>query len=123
MTEFNYEKLFQYGEDKTVYRKLDLGPIKNTDINGKNIIHLSSDILENLTKIAFYEISHFLRETHLQQIANILDDSDASENDKYVALTLLKNANTAAGGVLPMCQDTGTAIVVAKKRISSMDRF
>jgi len=115
LTEFNYEKLFQYGEDKTDYRKLDLGPIKKTEINGKNIIHISSNILENLTKIAFYEISHFLRETHLQQIANILDDPDASENDKYVALTLLKNANTAAGGVLPMCQDTGTAIVVAKK--------
>ena len=115
MTEFNYEKLFQYGEDKTDYRKLDLGPIKKTEVNGKNIIHISSDILENLTKIAFYEISHFLRETHLQQIANILDDPEASENDKYVALTLLKNANTAAGGVLPMCQDTGTAIVVAKK--------
>ena len=115
MSEFNYEKLFQYGEDKTDYRKLDLGPIKKTEVNGKNIIHISSDILENLTKIAFYEISHFLRETHLQQIASILEDPDASENDKYVALTLLKNANTAAGGVLPMCQDTGTAIVVAKK--------
>ena len=115
MTEFNYEKLFQYGDDKTDYRKLDLGPIEKTEVHGKNIIHISSDILENLTKIAFYEISHFLRESHLQQIANILEDSDASENDKYVALTLLKNANTAAGGVLPMCQDTGTAIVVAKK--------
>ena len=115
MTEFNYEKLFQYGEDKTDYRKLDLGPIEKTEVHGKNIIHISSDILENLTKIAFYEISHFLRENHLQQIADILEDSDASENDKYVALTLLKNANTAAGGVLPMCQDTGTAIVVAKK--------
>ena len=115
MSEFSYEKLFQYGEDKTDYRKLDLGPIKKTEVNGKNIIHISSDILENLTKIAFYEISHFLREAHLQQIANILDDPDASENDKYVALTLLKNANTAAGGVLPMCQDTGTAIVLAKK--------
>jgi len=115
LTKFNYEKLFQYGEDKTKYRKLDLGPIKNTEINGKNILHISSDIIENLAKIAFYEISHFLREHHLKQIANIFEDPDASENDKYVALTLLKNANTAAGGVLPMCQDTGTAIVVAKK--------
>ena len=115
MSEFNYEKLFQYGEDKTNYRKLDLGPIKKTKINGKNILHISSDIIENLSKIAFYEISHFLRENHLKQIAKIFKDPDASENDKYVALTLLKNANTAAGGVLPMCQDTGTAIVVAKK--------
>tara|TARA_B110000008_G_scaffold47596_1_gene46107 strand:- start:338 stop:1957 length:1620 start_codon:yes stop_codon:yes gene_type:complete len=115
LTEFNYEKLFQYGEDKTVYRKLDFDPIKKTEINGKNILHVSRDILEELTKIAFYEISHFLREAHLKQIAQIFEDPEASENDKYVALTLLKNANTAAGGVLPMCQDTGTAIVVAKK--------
>jgi len=115
LSEFNYEKLFQYGEDKTNYRQLDLGPIKKTKINGKNILHISSDIIENLSKIAFYEISHFLRENHLKQIAKIFEDPDASENDKYVALTLLKNANTAAGGVLPMCQDTGTAIVVAKK--------
>ena len=115
MSEFNYEKLFQYGKDKTNYRQLDIGPIKKTKINGKNILHISSDIIENLSKIAFYEISHFLRENHLKQIANIFEDPDASENDKYVALTLLKNANTAAGGVLPMCQDTGTAIVVAKK--------
>ena len=114
MSKFNYEKLFQYGEDKTNYRQLDLGPIKKTMINGKNILHISSDIIENLSKIAFYEISHFLRENHLKQIAKIFEDPDASENDKYVALTLLKNANTAAGGVLPMCQDTGTAIVVAK---------
>lgn len=115
MTEFNYEKLFQYGEDNTSYRKLDLGPIKQTEVQGKNILHISSNILENLSRIAFYEISHFLRESHLKQIAHIFNDNEASENDKYVALTLLKNANTAAGGVLPMCQDTGTAIVVAKK--------
>ena len=115
MSEFNYEKLFQYGKDKTNYRQLDIGPIKKTKINGKNILHISSDIIENLSKIAFYEISHFLRENHLKQIAKIFEDPDASENDKYVALTLLKNANTAAGGVLPMCQDTGTAIVMAKK--------
>lgn len=114
MTEFNYEKLFQYGEDNTSYRKLDLGPIKQTEVQGKNILHISSNILENLSRIAFYEISHFL-ESHLKQITHIFNDNEASENDKYVALTLLKNANTAAGGVLPMCQDTGTAIVVAKK--------
>ena len=115
MTKFNYEKLFQYGKDKTIYRKLDLGPIEKTKVKGKAILHISSNIIENLSKIAFYEISHFLRESHLKQIANIFTDDEASENDKYVALTLLKNANTAAGGVLPMCQDTGTAIIVAKK--------
>ncbi len=115
MTKFNYEKLFQYGKDKTKYKKLDFNPPKKSKINGKDILHVSSDIIENLSKIAFYEISHFLREAHLKQISSIFDDPEASENDKYVALTLLKNANIAAGGILPMCQDTGTAIIVAKK--------
>jgi tartrate dehydratase alpha subunit/fumarate hydratase class I-like protein len=68
-----------------------------------------------LTAAAFRDISHLLRPGHLQQLRNILDDGEASANDKYVALELLKNANIAAGGVLPMCQDTGTAIVMGKK--------
>jgi fumarate hydratase class I len=115
LTEFNYEKLFQYGADKTNYKKLDFSSLKKSKFQGKYILHVTSDIIENLAKIAFYEISHFLREAHLKQIASIFDDPEASENDKYVALTLLKNANIAAGGILPMCQDTGTAIIVAKK--------
>ena len=115
MTDFKYEKLFQYSKDTTEYIKLESNPIKSYDVNGKKIINVTKDILENLAKEAFYQISHFLRADHLKQMSAIFEDLDASDNDKYVALTLLKNANVAAGGILPMCQDTGTAIVVGKK--------
>jgi fumarate hydratase, class I len=115
LSDFNYEKLFQYGVDITEYRKLKFDTIEQSNFKGQCVIHISKEIIENLAKIAFYEISHFLRDAHLEQISSIFSDPNASENDKYVALTLLKNANIAAGGILPMCQDTGTAIVVAKK--------
>jgi len=123
LTDFKYEKLFQYGEDTTEYVKLDTNPIQSYEINGKIVINVTKDILENLSKEAFYQISHFLRENHLKQISSIFDDDEASNNDKYVALTLLKNANVAAGGILPMCQDTGTAIVVGKKGSSIWTDF
>ena len=123
MTDFKYEKLFQYGKDTTKYIKLDYKQIQTYDINGKNFIKVTKDILENLAKEAFYQISHFLREDHLKQISSIFEDSEASDNDKYVALTLLKNANVAAGGILPMCQDTGTAIVLGKKGSSIWTDF
>ena len=123
MADFKYEKLFQYGKDTTKYIKLDYKQIQTYDINGKNFIKVTKDILENLAKEAFYQISHFLREDHLKQISSIFEDSEASDNDKYVALTLLKNANVAAGGILPMCQDTGTAIVLAKKGSSIWTDF
>ena len=123
MTDFKYEKLFQYGKDTTKYIKLDYKKIQTYNINGKNFIKITKDILENLAKEAFYQISHFLREDHLKQISSIFEDSEASDNDKYVALTLLKNANVAAGGILPMCQDTGTAIVLAKKGSSIWTDF
>ncbi len=123
MTDFKYEKLFQYGKDTTKYIKLDYKKIQTYDINGKNFIKVTKDILENLAKEAFYQISHFLREDHLKQISSIFEDSEASDNDKYVALTLLKNANVAAGGILPMCQDTGTAIVLGKKGSSIWTDF
>jgi len=123
LTDFKYEKLFQYGKDTTKYIKLDYKQIQTYDINGKNFIKVTKDILENLAKEAFYQISHFLREDHLKQISSIFEDSEASDNDKYVALTLLKNANVAAGGILPMCQDTGTAIVLGKKGSSIWTDF
>ena len=123
MADFKYEKLFQYGKDTTKYIKLDYKQIQTYDINGKNFIKVTKDILENLAKEAFYQISHFLREDHLKQISSIFEDSEASDNDKYVALTLLKNANVAAGGILPMCQDTGTAIVLGKKGSSIWTDF
>ena len=123
MSNFKYEKLFQFGKDLTEYEKLNCEPIVVTYINGKKIINITKTLLENLAKEAFYEISHFLRQDHLKQISSIFNDPEASSNDKYVALTLLKNANVAAGGILPMCQDTGTAIVVAKKGSSIWTDF
>ena len=123
MTEFKYEKLFQYSKDTTEYIKLESNPIQSYDVNGKKIIIVTKDILESLAKEAFYQISHFLRADHLKQMSAIFQDIDASNNDKYVALTLLKNANVAAGGILPMCQDTGTAIVVGKKGSSIWTDF
>ena len=123
MTKFKYEKLFQYSKDTTEYIKLESNPIQSYDVNGKKIIIVTKDILENLAKEAFYQISHFLRADHLKQMSAIFQDIDASNNDKYVALTLLKNANVAAGGILPMCQDTGTAIVVGKKGSSIWTDF
>ena len=115
MSKFKYEKLFQFGKDNTKYIKLDSKPFKIKKIDDKEILVITKDVIENLTKEAFYNISHFLRPDHLNQIAKIFKDKEASDNDKYVALTLLKNANVAAGGILPMCQDTGTAIVLGKK--------
>ena len=115
MSKFKYEKLFQFGKDNTKYIKLDSKPFKTKKIDDKEILVITKDVIENLTKEAFYNISHFLRPDHLNQIAKIFKDKEASDNDKYVALTLLKNANVAAGGILPMCQDTGTAIVLGKK--------
>lgn len=115
MNKFKYEKLFQFRKDKTIYRKINIGTIKTKNLDGKKLIIVSKKILEILTQEAFYDISHFLRPEHLKQISSIFKDKEASNNDKYVALTLLKNANVAAGGVLPMCQDTGTAIVLGKK--------
>tara|TARA_A100001037_G_scaffold68158_1_gene60619 strand:+ start:1153 stop:2775 length:1623 start_codon:yes stop_codon:yes gene_type:complete len=115
LSKFKYEKLFQFGKDNTKYIKLDSKPFKTKKIDDKEILVITKDVIENLTKEAFYNISHFLRPDHLNQIAKIFKDKEASDNDKYVALTLLKNANVAAGGILPMCQDTGTAIVLGKK--------
>ena len=115
MNKFKYEKLFQFNKDNTKYIKLKTDPIKIKKIDGKEIIIVTKKIIENLANEAFYNISHFLRPDHLKQISSIFKDKDASNNDKYVALTLLKNANVASGGVLPMCQDTGTAIVLGKK--------
>ena len=107
--------MFQYGKDETEYKKIVTEDIILEKFLDKKIITITSKILEDITCEAFYDISHFLRKDHLIQLANILSDPEASDNDKDVALTLLKNANVAAGGILPMCQDTGTAIVLAHK--------
>ena len=112
---FHYSDLFQLGPDTTTYRKLTSDYVKVEQFRGRDILVVEPEGLKLLAEQAFADINHLLRPAHLQQLANILADPEATSNDKFVAYDLLKNANIAAGGVLPMCQDTGTAIVVAKK--------
>ncbi len=107
--------MFPLKHDATLYRHIDGFKPEIDSFNGQKIIKITPEILEELAYQAFVDINHYLRTEHLQQLRNILDDSEATANDKFVALDLLKNANIAAGGVLPMCQDTGTIIINAKK--------
>ena len=103
------------GPDTTTYRKLSSDFVSTTQFQGEEIITVDPGVLRLLSEEAFRDINHLLRPGHLAQLAAILDDPEASDNDRFVAYDLLKNANIAAGGVLPMCQDTGTAIVMGKK--------
>ena len=112
---FTYSPMFPLGEDTTVWRKLDVAGVSTMTVEGKTVLKITPHALSNLAFAAFHDIAHLLRPAHLQQLSNILKDPEASENDRYVALEFLKNAGIAAGGVLPMCQDTGTAIVFGKK--------
>jgi fumarate hydratase, class I len=112
---FTYSPMFPLAEDTTAYRKLDIDGVSTLEVEGKTILKIKPEALSALAFEAFHEIAHLLRPAHLQQLSNILKDPEASENDRYVALEFLKNANIAAAGVLPMCQDTGTAIVFGKK--------
>src|SRR4029078_8679267 len=110
---YPHTPLFPLGPDKTPYRKLDVGGVRVEKVMGKDMLVVERETLRALSEAAFTDINHLLRPGHLQQLRKILDDPEASDNDKFVALDLLKNANIAAGGVLPMCQDTGTAIIKA----------
>jgi fumarate hydratase class I len=112
---FLYAPMFPLGEDATPYRKLDIGGVSAIEVDGKTVLKVSADALTALAFEAFHEVSHLLRPAHLAQLAKILDDPEASGNDRYVAMEFLKNANIAAAGILPMCQDTGTALVFGKK--------
>ena len=112
---FLYSPMFPLGPDHTPWKKLDIEGVSTVQCDGRTVLKIQPKALEELAVLAFHEISHLLRPAHLQQLRNILDDPEASSNDRFVALDLLKNANIAAGGVLPMCQDTGTAIVFGKK--------
>ena len=103
------------GPDKTPYRKLDIGGVRVEKVMGKDMLVIEREALRALSEAAFTDINHLLRPAHLKQLRKILDDPEASDNDKFVAYDFLKNANIAAGGVLPMCQDTGTAIIMGKK--------
>ncbi len=112
---FEYTPLLPLSGDETPYRKLDIGGVETVEMGGQQFLRVEPATITGLTAAAMFDIAHYLRPGHLQQLRNILDDPEASSNDKFVALDLLKNANVAAGGILPMCQDTGTAIVKAKK--------
>ena len=115
MSDYVHHEMFPLGPDRTEYRKLTSDHVSTTKFNGSEVLVVEPEALTALTAEAFADIAHYLRPGHLQQLRNILDDPEASDNDRFVALDLLKNANIAAGGVLPMCQDTGTAIVMGKK--------
>lgn len=115
MTEFQFEEMLPLGEDTTPYHLVTSDYVSTFDAAGKTFLSVEKEALRILARTAMRDIAHLLRPGHLAQLAAILDDEEASPNDRFVALDLLKNANIAAGGVLPMCQDTGTAIVMAKK--------
>jgi len=115
MSEYQHHEMFPLGEDTTSYRKLTSDGVSTGDFDGQEVLKIDPSALAMLAEVAMRDTSHLLRPGHLQQLRNILDDDEASPNDKFVALELLKNANIASSGVLPMCQDTGTAIVMGKK--------
>jgi fumarate hydratase, class I len=115
MPAFEYEDLLPLGPDQTPYRLLTTEGVSTVEAAGRTFLTVEPEVLSSLTEAAVRDIQHLLRPGHLQQLRNILDDPEASPNDRFVALDLLKNANISAGFVLPMCQDTGTAIVMGKR--------
>ena len=113
--EFKYAPMFQVGKDETEYYLVSKEGVSVTEFEGKEILKVTPEALTRLTEQAFHDVSFMLRRTHNQQVANILSDPEASDNDKYVALTMLRNAEVACKGKLPVCQDTGTAIIHGEK--------
>jgi len=111
----NFYPLVPHTEDTTRYRKLTSDYVEVVEAAGRQILKVDPEGIRLLTKQAFSDIAHLLRADHLEQLSSILKDPEASDNDRFVALDLLKNANIASGRVLPMCQDTGTAIVMGKR--------
>jgi fumarate hydratase class I len=112
---YKHTPLFPLGKDKTPYRKLDVEGVRTEKVLGRDVLVVPAEALKRLAEEAYSEINHYLRPGHLQQLRNILEDSEASDNDRFVAFDFLKNANIAAGGTLPMCQDTGTCIIMGKR--------
>jgi fumarate hydratase class I len=112
---YKHTPLFPLGADTTPYKKIATEGVRVEKVLGKDMLVVSREALRALSEAAFGDINHYLRPGHLKQLRSILDDKEASDNDKFVAFDFLKNANIAAGGVLPMCQDTGTAIIMGKK--------
>ncbi len=113
--EFAYSDMLPLGEDDTEYRLISSDGVSTMELAGRTFLKVEAEALTRLTAQAMHDINHYLRPAHLQQLRNILDDPQASDNDRFVATELLLNANIAAGGVLPMCQDTGTAVITGRK--------
>ncbi|WMT72347.1 fumarate hydratase [Bradyrhizobium sp. Ash2021] len=112
---YKHTPLFPLGADTAPYKKITAEGVRVENVLGKDMLVVSREALRALSEAAFGDINHYLRPGHLKQLRSILEDKEASDNDKFVAFDFLKNANIAAGGVLPMCQDTGTAIIMGKK--------
>src|SRR3977135_647691 len=112
---YRHTPLFSLGKDSTPYRKLTSEGVRMEKVLGRDVLVVAPEAMRLLAEAAFMDINHLLRPAHLKQLAAILTDAEASDNDKFVAYDFLKNANIAAGGVLPMCQDYGTAIIRGKK--------
>ena len=115
MAEFKYAPMFQMGKDETEYYLLTKEGVSVGEFEGHKILKVAPEALTMLAQQCFHDVEFMLRREHNEQVAAILDDPEASENDKYVALQFLRNAETAAKGILPFCQDTGTAIIHAEK--------
>ncbi len=112
---YRHSPLFPLGHDTTPYRKITSDGVRVEKVMGEEVVVVSREAMRALAEAAFGDISHLLRPAHLRQLRSILDDPEASDNDRFVAYDFLKNANIASGGVLPMCQDTGTAIIMGKR--------
>jgi fumarate hydratase class I len=115
MSNFSYSDLLPLGPDSSKYRLVSTEGVSLIKLGDQEFLQVEPAALEKLSAEAFHDISHYMRPAHLQQLENIVKDPESSPNDRFVAIDLLKNANILAGGVLPMCQDTGTAIVMGKK--------
>src|SRR5215207_8938067 len=112
---YKHTPLFPLGKDTTTYRKISADGVRVETIMGREMLVVSREAIRALSEAAFMDINHLLRPAHLASLKSIVEDPEASDNDKFVAFDFLKNANISAGGVLPMCQDTGTAIIMGKK--------
>ena len=115
MPDFHYQPMFELGDDSTPYRKLSEEGVSVSELDGQPILRVDGSALSDLAAEAVRDVSHLFRTSHLKQLAKILEDPEASDNDRFVAREMLKNANISAGMILPSCQDTGTAIVIGHK--------
>ena len=119
---YKHSPLFPLGKDTAPYRKISADGLRVEKVMGEEVLVVPREALRALAEAAFTDIAHLLRPAHLASLKSIVEDPEASDNDKFVAFDFLKNANIAAGGVLPMCQDTGTALIMAQEGPAGLDR-